>query len=238
MNEDTIVSVHCYAGDEALVRRALPVHCAHGCPVIILSPEDSPVVIAPHICKSVGKRAYIGSDSWTRQHEHLKYLLTFPHNYFLLNDADSFCISAKIDPWLYREADGTLWSNEVTEPRPHASPYPKIAAQPPYFLTRQSIQRMLDASARVPVHEITPYLDFAMLAWACEAGLQHRAFTELEHAREDAPHVQFQDSWQQLAYRIQYFGTTMMHPIKTQGQVDLCVNARKFYEQQKDTGSR
>lgn len=235
MNENTVVSVHCYAGDEELVRRAMLIHCAHGCPVIVLSPEDSPVVIQPHWAKHLGKRAYIGADSWTRQHEHLKYLLTFPHKYFLLNDADSFCVSARIPKQLYLEADNTLWSNEVAEPRPHASPYPKIAAQPPYFLTRDSIQRMLEASARVPVHEITPYLDYAMLAWACEAGLQHRAFTELEHPSDYVFQATELDperaAWQQLDYRIRYRGTCFCHPIKTQEQVDLCKEAREFYEQ-------
>lgn len=232
MNNDTVISVHCYQGDADLVRRAMPIHCAHGCPVIVLSPEDSPVVIQTHWAKHLGKRAYIGADSWTRQHEHLKYLLTFPQKYFLLNDADSFCVSAHIPKQLYLEADNTLWSNEVAEPRPHASPYPKIAAQPPYFLTRDSIQRMLQASARVPVHPITPYLDYAMFAWACEAGLQHRAFTELEHFSRAEGDYGGTDSWTQLSYRIRYMGTCFCHPIKTQEQVDLCVNARKFYEDQ------
>lgn len=231
MNENTVVSVHCYAGDADLVRRAMPIHCSHDCPVIIMSPEDSPVTIMGHWAKHLGKRAYIGADSWTRQHEHLKYLLTFPHKYFLLNDADSFCVSARIPDRLYAEAENTLWSNEVTEPRPHASPYPKIAAQPPYFLTRDSIHRMLEASARVPAHEITPYIDYAMLAWACEAGLQHRAFTELEHPSHAEPYSG-SDSWTQLSYRIRYTGTCFCHPIKTQEQVDLCVNARKFYERE------
>lgn len=233
-NPSTLVAVFCYQGDADLVRRALPIHCAHGCPVIILSPADSPVSIAPHICAALGKRAYIGADSWTRQHEHLKYLLTFPHSYFLLNDADSFCVSATIDRRLYEQATDTLWSNEVNEPRPHASPYPKIAAQPPYFLTRQSIQKMLDASARVPVHPITPYLDYAMLAWACEAGLQHRAFTELEHPSDYVFRASETDpekaAWQQLDYRIRYRGTCFCHPIKTQEHVDLCREAREDYE--------
>lgn len=235
MNEDTLISVHCYAGDADLVQRAMPIHSAHGCPIVVLSPVDSSVVMpGASECKFSGKRAYIGADSWTRQHEHLKILLSYPYKYFLLNDADSFCVSAKIPKRLYAEAEDTLWSNEVTEPRPHASPYPKIAAQPPYFLTRDSIQRMLLASNRVPVHPITPYLDFAMLAWACEAGLKHRAFTELEHTSSYAFRATENDperaAWQQLFYRIAYMGTCMCHPIKTQEQVDLCVTAMNVHE--------
>ena len=232
MNDQTLISVHCYAGDADLVRRALPTHMAHGRPVVVMSPVDSSVTVygIGVSCVSSGKRAYIGADSWTRQHEHMKLLLSYPAEYFLLNDADSFCVSARIPDRLYDEAEGTLWSNEVTEPRPHASPYPKIAAQPPYFLTRDSIQRMLNASPRVPVHPITPYIDFAMLAWACEAGLKHRAFTELESAPKAGLIFTGEDPWKQLEFRISCIGTCMCHPIKTQEQVDLCVNARRLYE--------
>jgi hypothetical protein len=232
--DDTVVAVCCYLGDAALVERAMPVHLAHECPVVILSPSDSPVAIPGARCHLAGKRAYIGAESWTRQHEHLKILLSYPQKYFLIHDADSLCLSAKIPDRLYANAEDTLWSNEVTEPRPHASPYPKIAAQPPYFLTRESIQRMLLASPRVPVHPITPYIDFAMLAWACEAGLKHRAFTELEHPNDYVFRAVGDDpvmsAWQQLDYRIRYMGTTMVHPIKTDWQLELCVGARKFYE--------
>jgi len=236
MNDDTIISVHCYQGDAHQVIHAMPLFKHHDCRVVVLSPADSQVLLPGCDCRPAGKRAYIGADSWTRQHEHLKILLSYPQKYFLLNDSDSFCVSAKIPERLYEEAEDTLWSNEVVEPRPHTSPYPKIAAQPPYFLTRQSIQKMLDASARVPVHPITPYLDYAMLAWACEAGLKHRAFTELERPSkyvfkptETAPE---RACWQQLDYRIRYMGAVMMHPIKTPEQVRICTEA---YENRYET---
>lgn len=235
MNEYTICAVCCYQGDADLVRRALPVHLAHGCPVIIMSPEDSPVEIPGILCHAIGKRAYIGELSWIRQREHLKKLLTYPHKYFLLNDADSFCVSAKIPEKLYSHSEYALWSNLVPEPRPHASPYPKLAAQPPYFCTRESLQKIVDAYPKVPTHPITPYIDFAMLAWACEAGLKHRAFSELEHSafNEGLPTPALgSDPWAQLQYRIRYMNTMFCHPIKTQEQLGLCVDARKFYEQQ------
>jgi hypothetical protein len=234
MNEDTLIAVCCYQGDAALVSRAMQTHLDHECPVVVLSPSDSPVIMPGAESHFAGKRAYIGAESWTRQHEHLKILLSYPHKYFLINDADSFCVSAKIPERLYQESEDTLWSNEVTEPRPHASPYPKIAAQPPYFLTRESIHKMLNASPRVPVHLVTPYLDYAMLAWACEAGLKHRAFTELEHPCNYvfSPSVSNPEiaAWQQLDYRIRYRGTCFCHPIKTAEQLALCREARAFYE--------
>src|SRR6185436_4197422 len=102
MNADTIIAVCCYQGDAALVERAMPVHLAHNRPVVVLSPADSPVVITTAQSNIfAGKRAYIGAESWTRQHEHLKILLSFPQKYFLIHDADSLCLSATIDDRLY-----------------------------------------------------------------------------------------------------------------------------------------
>jgi len=230
-NPETLIAVCCYAGDKSLVERALPVHVAHGCPVVILSPLDSQVKIPPHICRHAGRRAYIGAESWIRQREHLRLLLEFPHKYFLINDADSFCVSPKIPERLYSESENTLWSNEVIEPRPHSSPYPKIACQPPYFLSRESLVKIIQAYRKVPVHPITPYIDYAMLAWACEAGLKHRAFSELETRSDYVFHpvgpVEYH-CWQRLDYRIRYNGCVFMHPIKTEEQFKMC---RSSYEQ-------
>lgn len=226
----TCVAVCCYQGDAELVKRAMPIHKAHGCDVVCLSPTDSPVTIPGAQCQFAGERAYIGEKSWIRQREQLKILMTYPHEFFLINDSDSFCVSAKIPERLYVESEGTSWSNEVVEPRPHASPYPKIAAQPPYFLTRKSLQKIIDAYPKAPMHPITPYIDFAMLAWACEAGLKHRSFAELEHPSRCVIPFSGNDSWAQLEYRIRYCGAVAMHPIKSQEQFDLCVRARRFYE--------
>lgn len=233
---ETCIAVHCYEGDAELVKRAMPIHKAHGCDIVCLSPTDSPVNIPIAQCQFAGNKAYIGEQSWIRQREQLKILMTYPHDFFLLNDADSFCVSARIPDRLYVESEDTLWSNEVVEPRPHASPYPKIAAQPPYFLTRRSLQRIIDAYSKVPLHPITPYIDFAMIAWACEAGLKHRSFEELETPSSYVFRPSTNDpedaAWQCLDYRIRYRGVCMCHPIKTQQQLDLCVNAGKFYERQ------
>lgn len=235
MNEDTLISVHCYAGDADLVRRALPIHMAHGRPVVVMSPVDSSVTVygIGVSCVSSGKRAYIGADSWTRQHEHMKLLLSYPAEYFLLNDADSFCVSAKIPDGYYARAEGAIWAGIIEESRPHRSPYPKLALHPPYFLSRDSMHRMLVASARVSIPQETPYIDHAMLAWACEAGLSLHAHAELQH---DSPVTFSSDTppevrcWQELDHRIRHTGMVMMHPIKTQEQLQLCVGARKFYE--------
>jgi hypothetical protein len=238
MNDKTLVAVCCYDGDAHQVVRALPQYFHHDGPIIILSPEDSKVTIPGIICRHAGKRAYVGADSLHRQLLYFRTLLGYNYNYFLLNDSDSFCVSAKIPERLYAEADnGVVWSNEVTEPRPHLSPYPKIAMQPPYFFTRASMEKMMKVGQNIPVHPITPYVDWFMVAMMSEAGLTHRAFTELEHsssyvfkATETDPN---RACWQQLDYRIRYCGTCFCHPIKTPEQVSLCVEARRFYESSK-----
>jgi len=233
VNDQTLVAVCCYQGDAHQVVNALPVYQQHGCKVVILSPEDSPVVIPGVECQHAGKRAYIGADSLHRQLRYFEKLLLFPHTYMLLHDSDSLCLSAKIPERLYYESEKTVWSNEVQEPRPHASPYPKIAMQPPYFLTRDSIWRMLNIAGRLNVHPITPYVDWFMLALTCEAGLKHMPFTHFEHPSYCDKPFEGTDPWQQLDYRIRYMGTNFVHPIKTPEQVRLCVEARKFYESPK-----
>jgi hypothetical protein len=179
MNPDTLVVVHCYSGDAEQVKNALPIYLSHECPVLILSPEDAPVIIDhPGVeCRQAGKRGYFGQDSLDRQRAHLEILLEYPQTYFLLNDSDSVCLSPEIPAYLYARANGTVWSNEVREGRPHESEYPKIAFHPPYFMTRNTIKRML-AVADIPAHEITPFIDWYMLAMACEAGLRHESYPD------------------------------------------------------------
>lgn len=236
MNDDTLVAVCCYQGDAHLVSALMPQHQAHGCPIIVFSPSDSVVLIPGVVNHSVGRRAYIGEDSLQRQLRYLEHLLTWPQRYFLINDSDSFCAGAKL-PEALREADenvGTvIWSSEVVEPRPHASPYPKLAFQPPYFLHRDAVARMLRVASRVPCHPITPYVDWFMLALSCEAGLAHRSFESLEQpsSRVFKATLTGEDAaWQELDYRMRYKGARFCHPIKTPDQIKLCTNARKFYE--------
>lgn len=175
MNPDTLVVVHCYAGDAHQVKTFLPCYLHHECPVIIMSPENSKVEIPGLICRHGGLQAYIGQASLDRQRLHLQMAYEFPFAYYLLNDADSFCVSPEIPKFLYEQSDGIVWSGEVTDPRPHASPYPKIAMQPPYFLSRESLRRMLAVADKVKAHPITPYIDHYMLQLTCEAGLQHKS---------------------------------------------------------------
>jgi hypothetical protein len=176
-NPDTLVVVHCYAGDAEQVVNAMPLFTHHGCPVLVLSPEDAPVELDGIECRQAGKAAYIGQDSLDRQRAHLELLLEYPQRWFLLNDADSFCLSPKIPPYLYSAGD-TVFSNEATDPRAPHSPYPSLALQPPYFVTRSAIEQMLAVADRITADEITPFIDWYMLALVSEAGLPHESFPD------------------------------------------------------------
>jgi len=228
MTPSTLIAVCCYEGDAHQVRAQMVSHRRSGNPVVVMSPTDSPVVIPPYLHIQRGVRAYIGEASLVRQLEYMRALLTFPHEYFLLHDSDSMMLSAEIPKELYGE--GEIWSNEIQEPRPHASPYPKLAFQPPYFLSRDSVARMIRAGEKIPAHPITPYVDWFMNAASAEAGLAHRPFTDLERATSEI--FTGSDPWEQLRFRIKYMGTNFVHPIKTPEQVKLCLDARELYERQ------
>lgn len=182
-NPRTLIVIHCWAGDKELVENALPIHLRHNRPIMVLSPENSPVVIEdPHVENySAGERGYFGQQSLDRQRLHLEYLLTLEYDYFLLNDADSLCLSPNLPPYLYLpENQGVLWSNEVTDWRHHPTPYPRIALQPPYFMHRSVIEKLLTVADKpeVRAHEVTPYIDWYMLALAEEAGVPHATFPD------------------------------------------------------------
>src|SRR5437899_2767616 len=107
----------------------MPWHLSHECPVIVMSPDNSRIdrlASAPTvITRYAGQRAYIGQESLDRQIEHMRIALAHPYDFFLMNDSDSFCLSPEIPSYVY--SDDYIFANAVGEPRPHASPYPKVA---------------------------------------------------------------------------------------------------------------
>jgi hypothetical protein len=178
--DQLLVTVHCYSGDKQNVKDFMPLFKHHDAPVLVLSPADAQVKLRGVECRSVGGRGYFGQVSLDRQRAHLEQLLEYPQNYFLLNDADSICVSPAVPGYLFEgAAQGIVYSNEVPEWRPHRSPYPKIGMHPPYFLSRGSIERMLSVADRpeVRAHPITPFIDWYMLALCEEARVEHENYT-------------------------------------------------------------
>ncbi|MCK9587773.1 MAG: hypothetical protein M0Q93_00235 [Terrimicrobiaceae bacterium] len=188
-NRKTLVSVHGYAGDQQQVWDLLPVFEHHRCPVIILSPEDSHIEnVKGHICRFAGKRAYVGQDSWDRQHLQLKVLLEYDFDWYLLNDSDSFIISPQIPDYLFESKD-VVWSNEVKDfrvpgttshgvdwPMDYHAGYSLIAMQPPYFLSRVTLEKLVVASEGLVACPTTPFIDWWFLPACKKAGLVHAPF--------------------------------------------------------------
>lgn len=220
MNEGTLITVHGYAGDQHQIEAFMPWYLHHEVPVIVMSPNDSrisklesaPTVITRH----GGERAYIGQPSLDRQRIHLEIALEHQFPFYLLNDSDSFCLSPEIPKYLYEESN-FFWSNEVGEPRPHASPYPKIAMQPPYFVSHKNLEKMVAVAPKIAAHAVTPYIDWYMLALVCEAGLEHRSFWDKEKDF-GTPHPTeaiARDPWEEMYDRVRNHGRVLVHPIKT-----------------------
>lgn len=216
MNEDTLIAACGYAGDAHQIQMFLPHYEHHNVPFIVLSPSDSKIEkMGNHICRSAGRRAYIGQDSLNRQREYLQILAEYPFNWFLLHDSDSFCLSPRIPPYLYNMS-GFIFSNEVGEPRPHSSPYPKIAMQPPYFFNREVLEKLLAVSEGIQAHPITPYVDYYMLELTQKAGVGRHSFTAFEtYSTVPLPSERIaKNPWEEMFYHVGHMGRVMVHPIK------------------------
>lgn len=191
MNEDTRVSVHCYEGDAPNVRdlNEAGLYSHHGCPVTILSPEDSPVVIEGMDCRQGGIRESAGQGSLDRQRRHMEMLLEYPENFFYMNDGDSVCLSPRFPDYLYAEPN-VLWSNLVWNPIPeqqqgygaeyYPGGFPRLAFQPPYFISRAVIERLLTVAddPSVKCNPIMPFIDHYMVQLAVAAKVTWKAFPD------------------------------------------------------------
>lgn len=228
MNGDTRVAVCCYEGDGHQVRNNLNVYLHHGCPVTVLSPEDSRVEIKHYSGVTNlfgGKRAYTGQGSLDRQRTHLAMLLDFPENRFLIHDADSVCLDPVIPQYLYDEPD-IVWSNQVDDAIPqHQATFPEgwphVAFQPPYFLSRKTIGRMLAVAddPRCVASPMMPFIDYYMVQLTMVAGLPWRRFMDC------------------LSYSIRYPvrgpaavpGAVMVHSVRDPRAVQMLLEMRRAH---------
>ena len=195
-NPDTLVAVSAYAGDLNQVQNNMQFYTHHGCPVVILSPTDSPITglgSRDVVCRQAGLKGWIGAHTLTRQVEFLKILLEYPKNFYLFNDADSICLTGKIPQYLYEGGD-VIWSNEVPDLNPGHSYLPKLALQPPYFLTRKTIIGLIKAAKNPPPSYTCPgpttspegtlmpvptdCIDHYMLQLAHGSGYAHKNFLD------------------------------------------------------------
>lgn len=188
-----LISVHGYAGDQNQIELLRPLYEHHGLPVVIVSPEDSPITkMGPHICRSAGKRAYVGQLSWDRQHEHMKLLLGYDFDWFLMHDSDSVCLEPKLPDYLF-QSENTLWANvvddfrkpgetyitdsgeSITWPKDYHAGFPILAAQPPYFCHRRVLEKLVSVGPGQAC-PITPFIDWQMIYLSVKAGVEIKNF--------------------------------------------------------------
>lgn len=233
MNENTLVAVCGYEGDAHQIRNLMPYYQHHQCPVLVLSPDDSPIMARnPQIwTRTGGKRAYIGQESLDRQAKHLQILLEYPFKHFLVNDSDSVCLSPRLPDYLYK--GDILWSNEVSDAFHDRSndpgyKYPRIAFQPPYFMSRKVIQQLLSVADKVKANPTTPFIDWCMMAWAIEAGTQHASFPDGMSCGTTDPH-----GLNVMMQHVQRHGKIFVHSIKTLEAQKQIAYARIAYKKKK-----
>lgn len=239
MNPDTRVAICCYADDQFQVVEMAALYRHHGCPITILSPDDSKVFLDFGANRSAGKRAIVGQDSIDRQAAHLKALLEFPEKFFLVHDSDSFCLSPEIPAYLYAEPD-LVWSNLIVdsmafrnglcdgpsgEPRKQYYPvgFPKLAFQPPYFFSRSVLEKLVAASASVEMNPHLPFIDHYMVQLAVAADVPWRCFPN----GFSAP-ISSHPDMPGLAYQKVMAGVVMVHGAKGSKFSDPLVQAYKF----------
>lgn len=196
----------------------------HGYPIVIASPVDSPISgMGGHICITAGKRAYIGQDSWDREYLQLKSLLQFPQDWFLLNDSDSFVLTPELPAYLF-EDDNVVWSNEVDDfrkpgqswqglppwPLDYHQGYPLIAMQPPYFLSRKALQKIVDTCEGLQACPICPFIDWWWVPACYKAGVKHKRFLTGASCETVTP-MGLAVMTQQIVER----GATFIHSVKS-----------------------
>lgn len=234
MNDRTLVAVSAYAGDLGQIETNLPSYLHHGRPVVVLSPVNAPIERVSHasvFCKQAGLGGWIGLHTLERQRLFLELMLRkFGDSWFLLHDADSLCLTARIPAYLYLEQD-TFWSNEVLDTNPGESRLPKLAFQPPYFFSRFVLEQMIAFAKRPAVSYSDPAtfgqlpaptvcIDHWMLQVIYAAGLKHRNFLNGASFETTSP-----EGLNEMVNLVQEHGTVLIHQVKTHAVYHRLVEA-------------
>jgi len=244
---DTRVAVCCYEGDGHQVIEALEFFLHHELPLTVLSPEDSKVEVNyPGVTSRFGgKRAYIGQDSLDRQAEHLRLLLEFPESTFLIHDADSVLLDPVLPQYLYDEPD-VVWSNQVNDAIPqHQSTFkpgwPHVAFQPPYFLSRKTIEAMLAVKDHPDVQAtpVMPFIDYYMVQLTMVAGLPWKRLLDsiscpisIDLRKKNPPAADlltYEQGYKIAMDSVLNKGTNVLHSVKNSVAIRNLAAARQEY---------
>jgi hypothetical protein len=202
----------------------------HECPVVILSPDDAKVEISGVESRFGGKRAYTGQDSLDRQREHLKILLSYPENHFLIHDSDSVCLSPEIPQYLY--AEDALWSNLVVDNIPgrehgyYLNGFPRLAFQPPYFVSRKVLERLVASveGGNLTANPTLPFIDHYMVQLAVHSGVPWKNFRDGITGPISSDHSSFVAAWNAVQR-----GAVMIHSVKSPDFWRPLMRARELY---------
>lgn len=226
MNKNTLVVVCAYDGDIHQVEQNIPGYTHHGCPVVVMSPEDGKIIrdFGAGVTNAfAGLKGWIGPQTLERQRLMLELMLEYPAEYFLVNDADSVCLSPMIPQYLYDAPKNVVWSNEVLDTNPGETLLPKIALQPPYFFSRLAIRLMLETAKNPPTSYIsgrtpegwplphpTQCIDHYMLQLASGPGLEHRNFLNGASFETTSDH-----GLKTMSDLVRVHGRVLVHQVKT-----------------------
>lgn len=224
MNPDTAVVAFGYSGDAHQIFNLMPYYLHHKCPVIVFSPTDKPIkradtdkIFFRHGGEDGAGKGYIGQVSLDRQAIQMKKLLEeFPHKFFLFNDSDSVCLSPALPQYLYNAPD-TVWSNVVsdmmhvrTDP---SYPWPRLAFQPPYFVSRENVQAWVEAAETHKADPQTPFLDHAFMMWSVAKNLKYSNF--LNHDGVSCPTRDYEPGCWLMENEVKHHRAIFLHSIKT-----------------------
>jgi hypothetical protein len=246
MNEDTRVVINCYAGDQWQVVQKLGLFTHHECPVVTFSPEDAKVEIPGIESRFGGKVGYHGQVSLDRHDRQLEMLLEFPEKYFLFHDSDSICLDPKLPDYLYSEPFH-LWSNIVNDNLEfrqvgyYPDGFPKLAFQPPYFLSRETVAKLLAVAKGITqINPALPLIDHYWVQLAVNAGVSWRGFPDgashgisIDTARHANPPDDVLEMYKVgLDLAIDFArnrGGNIFHSIKEASPIQPLLKARRLY---------
>ncbi len=230
MNDSTLIVVHAYQGDAHQVQNALPQYVHHECPVLVLSPADSPVEIEGVECRSAGLRAYTGQTSLDRQRAHLELLLNRPQEFFLLHDSDSVCLSPGLPSYLYANPDTVFYNATPTERfldgRDPGFDMAEVF-QPPLFFSRASLVRMLEVSDRAMnmLAEWSRLIDWYFALMAREAGLNAKPLPDGISRPIWAPY-----EVARVYAMVRMRGFVFLHSVKTKEVLDVLITGHAEFD--------
>lgn len=230
MNPNTRVVVCCYAGDRRQVEAMFDFNRHHACPIVVLSPEDSAVEIHhPGVeNRAVGPNEYTGYKSLARFRKHLEILLTFPEDFFFINDSDSFCLTPQFPNYIYAEPD-LLWTNlkiddATSQQAFYPEGFPHLAFQPPWFFSRNTIKALLAVADDVTPNPNMLFIDYWLVQLAVAAGVQWKGFPGCISWPMHDPYFA-RAAWE----AVRYHGTTFVHAVKTRELCDYLMDAQRLF---------